>query len=92
MTGGADQAPPDGFRIELHTQVSAPVTIGGVPRQWAIMIGTAVLVISLGLKMPYLGIPMGIALWALCYAITKDDPYFFEVARRHLHHPSHLEG
>jgi type IV secretion system protein VirB3 len=92
MTGSADQRLPEGFRIELHTQVSAPVTIGGVPRQWAIMIGTAVLVVSLGLKMPLLGIPMGIALWGICYAITKDDPYFFEVAKRHLHHPSHLEG
>lgn len=92
MAPGADQIPPDGYQVELHTQVSAPVTIGGVPRQWAIMIGTAVLVVSLGLKMPYVGLPMGMALWAVCYAITKDDPYFFEAARRHLHHPSHLEG
>jgi type IV secretory pathway TrbD component len=92
MTPGADQKTPEGYRVELHTQVSAPVTIGGVPRQWAIMIGTAVLVVSLGLKMPFIGVPMGMALWAVCYAITKDDPYFFEAARRHLHHPSHLEG
>jgi type IV secretory pathway TrbD component len=92
MTRGADQTLPEGYRIELHTQVSAPVTIGGVPRQWAILIGTAVLVVSLGLKMPYLGVPLGMALWAVCYRITKDDPYFFEAARRHLRHPSHLEG
>jgi len=91
MSGGADEL-PDGYRVELHTQVSAPITIGGVPRQWAIMIGTCVLVVSLGLKMPYIGVPLGMALWAAAYAITKDDPLFFEVAKRHIYHPSHLEG
>ena len=91
MAGGADD-PPEGYRVELHTQISAPITLGGVPRQWAIMIGTSVLVVSLGLKMPYVGVPMGMALWAAAYAITKDDPYFFEVAKRHIYHPPHLEG
>lgn len=92
MAGGADQQLPEGYRVDLHTQVSAPITIMGVPRQWAIMIGTAVLVVSLGLKMPYIGIPLGIAFWAVAYAITKDDPFFFEVAKRHIQHPPHLEG
>ena len=91
MSEGADRV-PEGYRIELHTGVSAPITIGGVPRRWAILIGTCVLVISLGLKAPWLGIPLGIALWAGCYAITKDDPQLFEVAKRHLHHPPHFEG
>ena len=91
MAVGVDDL-PDGYRVELHTQISAPITIGGVPRQSAILIGTSVLVVCLGLKMPYVGLPMGMALWALAYAITKDDPFFFEVAKRHIHHPAHLEG
>lgn len=91
MAAGAEDL-PDGYRVELHTQISAPITMAGVPRQWAIMIGTAVLVVSLGLRMPYVGVPMGLAFWIAAYAITKDDPHFFEVARRHIHHPAHLEG
>ena len=91
MAGGAEDL-PEGYRVELHTQVSAPVTMGGVPRQWAIMIGTVVLVVSLALKMPYIGLPLGAVIWAAAYAITKDDPYFFEVSKRHIYHPSHLEG
>jgi type IV secretion system protein TrbD len=83
---------PEGYRVELHTQVSAPITIGGVPRQWAIMIGTVVLVVSLALKMPLIGLPLGAVIWAVAYAITKDDPYFFEVSKRHIYHPPHLEG
>lgn len=91
MAEGADHW-PGGYRVELHTQISTPITLGGVPRQWAIMIGTVVLVVSLGLKAPYLGLPLGALIWAGAYAITKDDPYFFEVAKRHLYHPPHLEG
>jgi len=90
MAGGVDEL--EGYRVELHTQISAPITIGGVPRQWAIMIGTVVLVLCLGLKMPYVGLPLGAVIWAVAYAITKDDPYFFEVSKRHIHHPPHLEG
>ena len=56
------------------------------------MIGTVVLVVSLALKMPYIGLPLGAVIWAAAYAITKDDPYFFEVSKRHIYHPSHLEG
>jgi type IV secretion system protein VirB3 len=91
MSWGAD-ALPEGYRVDLHTQVSAPITIGGVPRQWAIMIGTVVLVVSLALTMPYIGLPMGALIWAVAYAITKDDPYFFEVSKRHIYHPPYLEG
>ena len=91
MSGAADDL-PEGYRVELHSQISAPITMGGVPRQWAIMIGTTVLVVSLGLKAPYVGVPMGLALWAAAYAVTKDDSHVFEVAKRHLYHPPHLEG
>ncbi|MEW6596967.1 MAG: VirB3 family type IV secretion system protein [Pseudomonadota bacterium] len=92
MALDTDHNSPDGFRIELHTQISAPITLGGVPRNLAILVGTIALVISLGLKAPFLGIPLGIGLWAVSYALTKDDPHFFEALKRHLHHPPHLEG
>jgi type IV secretion system protein TrbD len=92
MGAPIDHDLPEGFRIELHTQISAPVTLGGVPRLAAIVIGTVALVVSLGLKAPYLGIPLGLGLWGISYRLTKDDPHLFETVRRHLHHPPHLEG
>jgi type IV secretion system protein VirB3 len=91
MGGGADGL-PRGYRIECHAHVSAPITLGGVPRGLAIGIGIFGLIVSLPLKMPYLGIPLAMAIWAAAYRITKDDPYYPTVVRRHIYHPSHLEG
>jgi type IV secretion system protein VirB3 len=91
MSGGADSLPP-GYRIELHAYVSAPVTMGGVPRGLAIAIGVFTLIVSMGLRMPYIGIPAGMAIWVVAYKITKDDPYFVQVLRRHLYHPPYFEG
>lgn len=91
MAGGAEEI-PEGYRLALHTQVSAPITIAGIPRNYAIFVGTVVLVLSMPLRMPYIGIPVGAALWPLVYTLTKDDPHLFEVAKRHIYHSKHLEG
>lgn len=91
MSGGADKLPV-GYRIECHAHISAPITLGGVPRGLAIAIGIMALIICLPLKMPYFGVPLGMAVWAAAYRITKDDPYYPTVVRRHIYHPPHLEG
>lgn len=91
MSEGADKLPL-GYRIECHAHVSAPITLAGVPRGLAIGIGIFALIVSFPLKMPYLGVPLGTIIWAAAYRVTKDDPHYPTVVRRHIYHPTHLEG
>ena len=83
---------PDGFRIPLHTQISQPMTMGGVPRGIAIAIGTVTALISISFQQPWFGVPFGALLWIGAYAATKSDPHFFRVLDRHVRHKSHWEG
>ncbi|MHB8285431.1 MAG: VirB3 family type IV secretion system protein [Caulobacteraceae bacterium] len=83
---------PHGYRIALHTSISAPVTMGGVPRMIAIGIGTVTTLISISFEQPWFGVPFGMLLWAIAYGATKADPYFFQVLDRHARHRSHWEA
>ena len=83
---------PEGFRIPLHTTISQPITMGGVPRGIAIAIGTVTGLVALSFGQPWFGIPFGALLWACAYAATKSDPYFFRILDRHVRHKSHWEG
>ncbi len=74
----------EGFEIGLHSSLTEPVTIAGVPRMIAILNGTLTAVLALGLQAPLLGVPLGLALHAGCYALNKRDPYFFDCLKRHL--------
>ncbi|MGC1303742.1 MAG: VirB3 family type IV secretion system protein [Caulobacteraceae bacterium] len=91
MSGGADPK-PQGYRVELHTQVSAPILIAGVPRGVAIGIGTFGGMLGVGYRQPLVGIPLALAFYAGAYALTKNDPLFFRVLKLHLYHPKYLEG
>ena len=74
----------EGFEIGFHSSLSEPITIGGVPRLIAILNGTLTATIALGFQMPLIGLPLGAAIHGFCYWLTKRDPYFFEVLRRHV--------
>ena len=78
------------FEIPIHRSLSEPVLLAGVPRAGAILIGTLAAVLGLGLRMWLVGtlfwlVGHGLAVW-----LTKRDPAFLEVARRHLKHRSYL--
>lgn len=83
---------PRGFRIALHTNISSPITIGGVPRGIATAVGTMTVLISISFQQPWFGVPFGMLLWAVAYAATKADPYFFRVLDRHVRHRSHWDA
>jgi len=83
---------PPGFRIALHTTISSPITLGGVPRLIATAIGTVTVLITVSFQQPWFGVPFGMGLWALAYAVTKSDPYFFRVLDRHVRHTAHWDG
>lgn len=83
---------PEGFRIAFHNSLSEPITIAGVPRTIAILNGTVAAIITLGLQVPWLGLPLGIGVHSLCYWLTKRDPYVFDTLKRHLRQRPYLDA
>jgi len=74
----------EGFEISLHSALSEPVTIAGVPRMVAVLTGALTAVLGLGLQVPLIGVPLGLVIHGVCFWLNKRDPYVFDVARRHL--------
>lgn len=81
-----------GLEIGFHNALSEPITIAGVPRMVAILNGTLMAVISLGLQVPWLGLPLGLGVHAVAFWLTKQDPYFFDCLRRHLRQRPYLDA
>lgn len=82
----------DGFELEFHSALSEPVTLAGVPRMTAVLIGTLTAVLALGLQTPWIGLPLGALLYGVALWMTKQDPYVFDILRRHLRQPAYLDG
>ncbi|WP_158912764.1 VirB3 family type IV secretion system protein [Caulobacter sp. S45] len=82
----------EGLEIAFHNALSEPITIAGVPRMVAILNGTMAAVITLGLQVPWLGIPLGLAVHTVAFWLTKTDPYFFDHLRRHLRQKPYLDA
>ena len=74
----------EGFEIAFHGSLSEPVTIAGVPRMIAVLNGTLTAVLALGLQVPLIGIPIGLAVHAAAFWLNKRDPYFFDALKRHI--------
>jgi type IV secretion system protein VirB3 len=85
-------APVEGFEIEVHGSLSEPVTLAGVPRMAAVLIGTLTALLALGLQTPWIGLPLGALLYGGALWMAKRDPYVFDILRRHLRQPGHLDG
>jgi type IV secretion system protein TrbD len=78
------QSDVEGFEIGFHSSLSEPVTIAGVPRMMAVLNGTMTAVLALGLQVPWIGIPLGLAVHAAAFWLNKRDPYFFDALKRHI--------
>jgi type IV secretory pathway TrbD component len=78
------QSDVEGFEIGFHSSLSEPVTIAGVPRMMAVLNGTLTAVLALGLQVPWIGIPLGLAVHAGAFWLNKRDPYFFDALKRHI--------
>lgn len=81
-----------GFEIEFHGSLAEPITLGGVPRGPAVLIGTLTAILALGLQAPLIGVPLGLGLWAGAYGLARQDPYVFDILRRHVRQPAWLDG
>lgn len=86
------QTRPEGFELPLAQALAEPVLLAGAPRDYAVLMGTLALVLGLALRIWWLGLLW----WALTHAagvyVARRDPRFFEVARRHLALPAHMDG
>ena len=82
----------DGFEIGFHSSLSEPVTIAGVPRMIAVLNGTLTAVLALGLQVPLIGVPIGLAIHMVCYWLNKRDAYFFDALGRHIRQRPYLDA
>lgn len=71
-----------GYEVPIHRSLTEQIMIAGVPRRVAILNGTFVAAMGLGLH-SFLAIPLGFVLHLLAYAASKKDPQFFDVFSRH---------
>lgn len=81
-----------GFEIDFLGALAEPITIAGVPRDVAVLLGVLTAVLALGLQAPLIGLPLGAALYGLAAWMTRIDPYVFDLLRRHLRHRPHLDA
>jgi type IV secretion system protein VirB3 len=72
-----------GFRIKLHHALIEPILFAGVPRRFAILNGTICAALVLGLHAIYI-LPISVIIHIAAMVATRKDPYFFDVALRHL--------
>lgn len=71
----------------MHLALTQPMLLSGVPRSFAILNLTLSLVLALGLHLWWLGMPLGLAVHVAAVWMTKRDPWWFDVFRRHLRMP-----
>jgi type IV secretion system protein TrbD len=72
-----------GYEIPIHRSLTEPILLGGVPRTIAILNGTFIAAMALGLHSIF-AIPLGILLHLLAVSATRKDAQFFDCFRRHI--------
>jgi type IV secretory pathway TrbD component len=74
---------PDGFRVPIHTSLTRPLLLAGVPRAICILNWTFCAALSLPLRTFY-AIPLSVFVHAVCFAAARRDPQFWDVLCRSL--------
>lgn len=83
---------PVGWDLPVAGALTEPVTLAGMPRDYAIMMGTIAVVLGLALRIWWLGLLWWAAAHAVGVYAARTDKRFFEVLRRHLALPAHLDA
>lgn len=73
----------DHFAVPLHRSLTSPILVMGVPREIAIINGTCMAALGLGLH-SWQALPVGAVIHLIAVAATRRDPSFFAVFRRAL--------
>jgi len=74
---------PEGFRVPIHTALTLPHLLMGIPRGVCLVNWTTVVALSLPLRTWY-AIPLGMFFHALAYGAARRDAQVWEVFRRTL--------
>jgi len=83
---------PEGFELPLAQALAEPVMLAGMPRDYAILMGTIALALGLALRIWWLGLIWWSAAHAVGLYAARADRRFFEVLGRHLRVPGHLDA
>lgn len=79
-----------GYNVTIHNSLTAPILMGGVPRQLAILNGTFCAAVTFGLH-SLLAIPVCFLIHIAAMLMAKKDPYFFQVGLRHIRQKSYYK-
>jgi type IV secretion system protein VirB3 len=69
------------FQVPIHRSLTEPILLAGLPRKLTLPFWTIAAGVGLGCQQPWL-LPIAAVVHALGAAVTKRDPYFFDVFRR----------
>ena len=86
------QGKPEGWDLPVAQALVEPVLMAGMPRDYAIAMGTTAMVLGLALRIWWLGLLWWAAANAAGLWAARVDKRFFEVLRRHLVLPGHLDA
>ena len=82
----------EGWELPVAHALAEPVLMAGMPRDYAILMGTIALIIGLALRIWWLGLLWWVAAHTLGHYVARSDKRFFDVLRRHLRLPGHLDS
>jgi type IV secretion system protein VirB3 len=68
----------------LHPSLVTPILLGGVPRAFAILNVTVAAILGLGLYQVWLAVPVALIAHAIALWLTRQDPWWMDVLKRHL--------
>jgi len=78
-----------GFEAPVHRALTEPILMGGAPRSIAIVNGTLAAALGIGLRLWVAGLLLWFVGHMVAVWVTKRDPAFVEVVRRHLRIPGY---
>lgn len=82
----------EAWELPVAHALAEPVLIAGMPRDYAVLMGTLALIFGLALRIWWLGLLWWAGAHALGVLFARADRRFFDVLRRHLSRPAHLDG
>lgn len=83
---------PEGWTLPLAQGLAEPVLLAGMPRDYAILMGTVAMILGLALRLWWLGLLWWAVAHALGVAAARADRRGFDVLRRHLGRPGFLDA
>jgi type IV secretion system protein VirB3 len=81
----------EGYDLPIAQGLAEPVLMAGMPRDYAILMGTVALVLGLALRIWWLGLLWWGCAHGLGLYVARSDKRFFDVLRRHLGRAGHLD-